>query len=230
MKNKKAICILGGMGPQASVYMHKMLVELSARYFNAKNNEDYPEIIIYSIPIPDFISNKVNKRKALIMLKKRVAEINKLSVSQIGIACNTAHLLLGELQNISKTPFVSIIDEVNKTVGPKIKKVGLLASPTTIKSYLYQNVLEKKRIEIITPSLIELEILEKIIRKVIRGKITKKDQITLRSIANSLKDRGAEGIILGCTELPLIFPPKFSLPVFNSVEILAMALLRKYYK
>ena len=76
----------------------------------------------------------------------------------------------------------------------------------------------------------EQALLEKIIRNVLRGKIAEQDRQKLVSVSDSLKQRGAQAIILGCTELPLIFPEKYVLPVYNSVEILAMALLQKYYK
>lgn len=71
--------------------------------------------------------------------------------------------------------------------------------------------------------------MEAIIRKVIAGKVQKSDKLKLVEIANSLKEKGAEGIILGCTELPLIFPKRFDIPVFDSLEILARALLQKHY-
>lgn len=79
--------------------------------------------------------------------------------------------------------------------------------------------------EFIKPSNFQLKILEEIIRKVIAGEIKRPDKIKLVEIARSLQKRGAQGIILGCTELPLIFPKKFEMPVFNSLEILARALL-----
>lgn len=72
--------------------------------------------------------------------------------------------------------------------------------------------------------------LEAIIRKVIAGKITKQDRLKLVEIARSLKDKGAQGLILGCTELPLIFPKRFDIPVFDSLEILARALLKRHYQ
>lgn len=84
-------------------------------------------------------------------------------------------------------------------------------------------------IQLIKPSIKEQEILEEVIRKVISGKATKKDKLKLIEIAKSLKEKGAEGIILGCTELPLIFPKRFEIPIFNSLEILARALLKKHF-
>lgn len=228
---KQIIGILGGMGPQASARLLDLLIDLSIKEFGAKNGDEFPEILLDSVPVPDFISNSDNKSVALDMLKKRVKKINQLPISRIGIACNTAHILFDDLQKISKAPFVSMISEVVDSVNKaQLKRVGVVGTPSTIKSKLYQKALDKFNIKGIEPTESELRILDKIIRKVIEEKTTNKDQRRLRSMANSLKKKGAEGIILGCTELPLVFPPKFSLPVFNSLEILARALLRNYYK
>ena len=229
--NKKIIGVLGGMGPQASIYLYKMLIELSGTCFGAKNNDDFPEIIIYSTPVPDFISSCSRRKIAFKMLKQRVIKLNNFNVLYFAIACNTAHILIEQLQNVSKAPFLSIIDEVVKKVnGDKINKVGLLATPSTIKYSLYQKALKKRGINTVFPNKKEQSFTEKAIRNVLRGKILKSDREKLIIIANSLKKRRAKGVVLGCTELPLVFPRKYSLPVYDSVKILAMALLQKYYK
>lgn len=226
----RAIGIIGGMGPEASVYMYNLLIEQSIKFYRAKNNEDFPEVILYSIPVPDFISSEKNKKKALRILLNSVNKMNKLDLGSLSIACNTAHLLLPELQRFSKTSFTSMIEEVVKNViKDKIKKVGLLSSPITIKSELYQVALQKENINIILPSDSEIKLLNKIIRNIIAGKTEEYDSRQLVNIANKLIRRGAQGIILGCTELPLVFPKEFNKTVFNSVKILSLALLQKYY-
>lgn len=227
---KKSIGILGGMGPQASACLLNILIDLSIKEFGAKDGDNFPEIILYSIPVPDFISDSNRKLKAFKMLKKRVIELNKCNVSCLSIACNTAHVLLENLQEVSEAPFISMIDEVARAVDKaQLEKVGILGTPLTIKSKLYQKALGKFNIECIEPGENELEILEKTIRNVIAGCANLNDRDLLLSIADKLKKRGAEGFVLGCTELPLIFP-KRKLPVFNSLEILARSLLLNYYK
>lgn len=230
MNNKSAIAIIGGMGPGASGYLYKLLIDLAIKEFGAKNNDDFPEIILCSIPVPDFISNDKNRSKALEMLEQRVNLINNINVSCISVACNTAHVLLPQLLNVSKAPFVSMIDETVKQIKEDGKgKVGIMGTPLTIKYRLYQSALTKQGIEALVPNVKQLHNLEKIIRSILCGKILPEDKRNLVLIANSLKTKGAQGIILGCTELPLVFPKKYSLPVYNSVEILAMALLKRYY-
>lgn len=229
--NKKAIGILGGMGPEASSYLYKTLIGLSIKYFGAKNNDDFPEIIVYSIPVPDFISNRSERKMALKMLKRNIVQSNNFNILYFAIACNTAHILIGELQAVSRAPFLSMIDEVVRQIEKDtINKVGLLATPSTIKYGLYQKALKRKKIDTIIPNKKEQNFIEKVVRNVLRGKKLAQDKKKLLLIGNSLKQRGARGIILGCTELPLIFPKKYILPVYDSVEILAMALLKKYYE
>lgn len=148
MKNKKSkIGILGGMGPQASAHLVRLLVDKSAGKFKAVNCEDFPEIILDSVPIPDFIANKRNKKIALEVLLDRVKKLNNMGISVLGLSCNTAHLLLDSLQKVSKVPFISMIDEIAREVHKKnIKKVGLLATPTTFQSGLFQQAFARERV------------------------------------------------------------------------------------
>ena len=56
MNKNKALFIIGGMGPEASGYLYNTLINLAIKKFGARNNDDFPEIILHSIPVPDFIS------------------------------------------------------------------------------------------------------------------------------------------------------------------------------
>lgn len=232
MKQKrKSIGILGGMGPGASNYMYKLLIDFSIKYFAAGNNDDFPEIVLYSVPVPDFISNKRNQKAALGMLQDGVIKLNRMDVSFMAIACNTVHILLPNLEKVSKASFISMIDEVVKKVKQsKIRKVGILGTSSTINSKLYQKALAEYKIESVIPNNKQQIMLDKIIRNVLAGEIKEKYKKQLIVIADSLKLQGVKGIVLGCTELPLIFPSEYLTSVYNSVEILSMALLRKYYE
>src|SRR6185437_6903357 len=172
MKARKAIGVLGGMGPEASEYLYKTLIALSINYFGAKNNDDFPEIVLQSVPVPDFISDEKSKEKALTMLLERTKALNNLDLSCLSIACNTAHLLLPELQKVSRIPFISMIDEVVHQVKKDgIQTIGIVGSPTTLTSKLYQSKLEQQNITCVLPTKTQLMSLEKIIRNVIAGEV-----------------------------------------------------------
>jgi aspartate racemase len=228
---RSAIGILGGMGPQASAYMYKLLIEMAQKEFGAKNNDDFPEIILYSVPIPDFISSLEKKEEALNILKGKVRDLNKIKPICYAVACNTAHILINDLQKATKVSFISIVTEVtNEVKKDGRKKIGLMGSFSLINSNIYEKALEKLGIEVLIPDKKELSMLESVARNIIAGNRLQKDIKILLKIVGSLRHRGADGVILGCTELPLIFPQKYSLPVYNSTEILSRALLRKYYE
>ncbi len=67
--------------------------------------------------------------------------------------------------------------------------------------------------------------IDSVVRKVISQEVSENDARRLTNVANALVEKGAEGIILGCTELPLVFPKKFDVPIFDSIEILSRKLL-----
>lgn len=233
MKNNinQSIGIIGGMGPQASVKLLEVLINVCTKDFGAKSDSDFPEVILNSVPVPNFTSNKNEIKTVRNILMKRVKKLENFKPSCFGIVCNTAHVMFEDLQQITNVPFVSIIDEVTKkVVESDIERVGLLGTPVTIDSGLYQDALGKQRIEVIIPSKKDRKFVETVIFNVLAGKANEKDELRLATVAGLLKEKGAQGIILGCTELPLIFPKDFPAPVFDSIEILARALLQKFYE
>lgn len=131
------IGILGGMGPQASAKLLSMLVEKSI-----KTTGNCPEIVLMNVPVPNFVSNKQNMSIAKTMLIKRTKILEKAGCTVIGIACNTAHLMLADLQSITSVPFVSLPNLVAEKINELgFKKVGLLASPNTLLSRLFDEAL-----------------------------------------------------------------------------------------
>lgn len=227
VKQKQVICILGGMGPQASARLLTVLVDRCAN-LGAKNDSDFPEIIVDSIPVPDFIADTKNVPKVKKELIKRVKLLDKFNPLCFAIACNTVHILLSELQQVTNTPFVSIVDEITREIRVRgFNKVGLMASPTTIATDLFGDSLSQSGIETFVPTDGDIEKIEGVIRRVLGSKSSIRDGELLAAVANSLISKGAEGVILGCTELPLIFPRNFKKPIFDSLEILADALLTR---
>lgn len=195
-------------------------------YFGVANNDEFPEIVIDSVPVPDFISDVSNQPKAQVMLVDRVVRLNQFGVNIIAMACNTAHLLYPVLSSYSEAKFISMIDSVSYLASQKgYQRVGLFASPTTIKSDLYQVSLCRFQIEVIYPSVSVQNNLETIIRDVISGKkLSSQADYLLQTAKAFIRDQQLDGLILGCTELPLVFP-KEKLEVIDSLDVLAECLL-----
>ncbi len=219
------IVILGGMGPQASVHLHDAILKVSRQHHSGAPDE-YPSIVHISMRIPDFISNKSNESDAIDIVNKAVQK-HVTKDDTVCIACNTAHNLLDEL-DVPTEGFVSIIDSVvEEVVASGVKCVGLLASPNTIASGLYTKPLQRRGIAVVLPNATQITRLEELIRSVIDGSAGKKQKAALSQIASSLEKRGAEGIILGCTELPVLGIDT-SLPTFDSISALAKNVVKKH--
>ncbi|PIP57727.1 hypothetical protein COX03_01555 [Candidatus Woesebacteria bacterium CG22_combo_CG10-13_8_21_14_all_39_10] len=231
MNKKNIIGLIGGMGPYASAYFYKLLIIKSTKEYGAKNNDDYPEIVIDSVPVPDFISDTKQLPDAKRMLLSRVRALNNFGCNIIAMTCNTGHLLYQDLVDSSHAPFISLVELVcRKAKTSGMKKVGLLATETTVKTQLYHKILKREGIEVITPDKNLLKKQENIIRYVIANGETKKFEAVLSDMVSGfIKDNDLDGVILGCTELPLVFPNGKFECVIDSLDVLADYLLKNFY-
>lgn len=224
------IVIVGGMGPQASIRLQKLLIRKSEPYHNG-NNDEYPAIVHFSVPVPDFLGNTRHKKAAVVMLQSYSKAIKTLRPSQVLLACNTAHLVAHEVDYLRSAAFVSMIDIVAERLEKDgVKQIGLLASPTTIHSKLYERALGKRNIATLLPSPEGQKQIELIIRSVLAGKKDPSARTQLLNLTSLLNEAGAEAILLGCTELPLIFPKRdIGMPVYDCLDIYAQAVIETYY-
>ena len=231
MRNK-TIGIIGGVGPQATQYLYGKIIEFAQSKYKAEHNDDFPHVIIESLPIPDFISDKTKVPEALEMLKQSVSRFEKSAVNKACIASNTVHILLNDLQNNSNLEFLSMIELVSdKCSAYGYKNVGLLGTPVLVNSGLYKEALKSRGIDLLIPTENELNVVEEIIRGVIAGNNHNVNKEKYISVINRLFAEGAEGIILGCTELPLAVDyTVLGKRVINSDEVLAEGIVDYYYQ
>lgn len=231
MKRQKIIGLIGGMGPFASAYFYKLLLIKSSGMYEAKSNDDFPEILIDSVPVPDFISDLNELKNARAILINRVVRLNKYGATNIAMVCNTGHILYNDLARVSKVNFESIIKVVAHEISSrKYKKVGILATPTTIKYDLYGEELKKYNIQAVYSTAVIQKLHELIIRDMVVGKKDDKKIATLEIETRKLiKNKKLDGIILACTELPLVFPKVKFKNVVDCMDILADKLLERYY-
>ncbi|MEL7666278.1 MAG: amino acid racemase [Candidatus Shapirobacteria bacterium] len=220
----KKIGIIDGMGAFAGAKFFQILLEK----INQKGLP-FPEIILNAISIDDFIADRSKIIPAKRIISQRIKFFNQQKVSMIVMACNTAHIMHGDLEKIAKCPFPSIIDLVVKKIKTdKIERVGILASPTTLRTKLYEDKLVKSGIVPIVPNKRFQKILEEIIRKVLNGSLLDSDVKEFSKETRKFLVRNQmKGVILGCTELPLAFPKSdFSdIKIFDSLDILADAVV-----
>jgi len=231
MNNNKIIGVIGGMGPQASVEFNRLLVEGARHSYGCRNNDEFPEVLMDSVPVPDFLADTDKMEEAAVMLEDRVRRLTRYGASMITMACNTACILAERLQKQTPVPFISVVDEVVAKVAVDRHSVLLLASPTSLNLGLYQLALARFSVPFVVPNRQDFHELEFIIRGVLEGQgrsvlMKKLVNMTERYVAKG----GVSAILLGCTEMPLVFPVNFRLPVYSSLSILAESTLKRYYR
>jgi len=229
--NEVILGIFGGMGPEATADLYKQILVITPA---EKDQEHIPTIIFSNPKVPDRMESIENGGEFIKpYLRFSVKKLESAGASFIVIPCNTVHYFYDYMQESVDIPIIHMIRETAIEVAnnyPGVKTVGLLATTGTIESGLYNRELEAKGFEVITPSD---SILDNMVMKAVYGIKAKTDprfnEDLLAIAGQHLADRGAEVIVLGCTEIPLAYnPDRVDLPVVNATRVLAERAIERY--
>jgi len=207
---KQRIIIIGGMGPQASLELHRRMIQ-QALANGAKDGTDFPHIVHLSLPVPDFIANESRRSEALEIIINELKSISTSMDDVIIIACNTAHLLQPDIEKRLNIRITSMVDAAIDYVSRHHKTTRLLASPTTIRTGLYDKPLKAAGVAVLTPDEDEEQALELIIRAVISGQAIPQsalDKIPITIQSEQANAANYPPVLLGCTELSCAFAEK----------------------
>ena len=223
----KLIGILGGMGPEATADLYMRIIRILQNK-GAKYDADFPPIFIYSLPLPDIVENIKCEKVIVSMLIDGIKKLEKVGASSIAISCNSVFSYFKQIQNAVSIPIINIMEETAREVNKKgFKKVGILGTKLTIKQKLFDNSLKKYNIKVIKPTINQQKIITIIIMNILSGRKLKQDKLALISIIKYLQNKGAEAVILGCTELPLILSQKdVNIKIFDTMAVLATTVIK----
>lgn len=198
--------VLGGVGPLATIYF----AELVIRCTDAATDQEHVSMIILNHAAIHDRTNYILDRSEPNPLPQMIGDaktLEKAGADYIVIPCNTAHFFYDEIQNAVDTHIINIIEETVlhiKNSLPDAKKVGILATKGTLVSGAYQNMLEKHGLDFAVPDETDTEKLMEIIYDQVKaGKSV--DIEAFWRIINNLKKAGCDCVVLGCTELSIIY-------------------------
>lgn len=227
--------ILGGMGPAATNYLYKLII----KHTPALKDQDHIPTIIYSNTlIPDRTKCILQgKHEEIIdVLSNSAKLLENIGADLVIMPCNTAHYYIEKIQEKINIPIYDMIkitaqylydktfSQINKI---KDHEVGLLATTGTIQSRIYQERFQTKNIKVITPNEREQKELMEIIYSIKKSGPSKLFKDSLIEIFSNLrKKEGINWIILGCTELPLLFQDERNIEKDFLVD--PMAILAKH--
>ena len=223
----KTIGILGGMSPESTAPYYQIITR---KYLEKFGNFDYPEIIIFSVRHQRLLDWRSKGKYDLIIeyLSDSCRKLQLAGAEFIIIATNTMHYFLPDIKENVSIPFLSIVDVVGDAINKENKfKVGLLGTKYTMSGQFYKEGLKNKGIDVVVPTEIDQDYINNIIfTELEKNKIYDESRKEFLRIINYLQEDGAEGIILGCTEIPLLINQKDTdIKLFDTLLIHAEAAL-----
>ena len=216
--------VLGGMGPLATVDFMSMVID----HCPIVTEEDHVRLLVEQnphIPNRQIVANN-NSKKIGSMLADGAKKLESAGVDFIVMPCNTAHMFSDDIKAEINIPFIHIAEETINEITeyfPEKVSVGIMATTACINAKIYQEDLNHKGKTCLLPDNHYQDECMKGIFSIKEGSNLQDPSVTLSLVANHLVDKGAEIIIAGCTEIPLVLEKKdLEVPLVSSTEVLAI--------
>lgn len=223
----KKIGILGGMSPESTIHYYEQIVHDYTAQFGTHG---YPEIIIYSVTFEPYIHWQEEGEWG-VMADDMVKACKGLEVAGadfIVIATNTMHKVVNEVQAEINIPIVSMLDVVATAIlSQGFRTVALLGTMYTMVDEFYVQGLEKHGLKVLVPDADDRQVIHDVIfKELIKGDVLPASKKRYIDIISKLEVAGAEGVVLGCTEIPMLVKAEdVNIPIFDTTVIHATAAL-----
>ncbi|MEO1019221.1 MAG: amino acid racemase [Pseudomonadota bacterium] len=217
--------VLGGLGPEATLDFFARVIRIA----EAERDQDHIHLIINNNPKTPNRNDAIAGRgpssaPALVDMAKALAAAG---ADFLVMACNAAHAFEADIRAATALPFVSIIDVTMDAClqrYPGMKRIGVLVAEGARDARLYERALERHGIEPVVLSDASQASLMALIYRIKAGDLGPELRSAVRGLAMELTDAGAEAIIAGCTEVPLVLASSdLTVPLIDSTQILAEA-------
>ena len=221
----KTIGLIGGMSWESSAEYYRIINETVKEKLGGLHSA---KCIMYSLDFEEIekLQHRGKWKEATELMIDAAKRIEKGGADFILICTNTMHKMADEVQSNIKIPLLHIADATaEKIISKGLKKVGLLGTKFTMEEDFYKGRLSKFGLDVIIPEEDEREIIHSIIYKELcLGEIKGSSKEKFKKIIENLVYKGAEGIILGCTEIPLLIKQEDSpVPLFDTTKIHAQS-------
>ncbi|MFW6001097.1 MAG: aspartate/glutamate racemase family protein [Halanaerobium sp.] len=218
----KTIGLIGGMSWESSLEYYRIINQIVKDKLGEPHSS---KSIMYSVDFAEFEKLQHEDRWELLTIKMIdiAKKLEKAGADLILICTNTMHKMAAEVENNLNIPLLHIADVAAEEIkANSMSKVGLLGTKFTMEEDFYKKRLkEKHKIDVIIPEAEDRKIVHNIIYKeLISGVINEESRAEFKSIIKKLAEDGAEGVILGCTEIPLLIKDKDAeIAVFDTTKL-----------
>ena len=217
----KTIGLIGGITAESTVMYYRALNKMAQTKYGGLNSA---KVIINSVNFEEIKQYQIKEDwKSLdVIMSKASKSLENAGASCILICANTMHLCFDAVRKSVSVPIIHIVEATAKQIQQKgIKKVALLGTKHTMEKTFYTDILTSFGIETIIPNAEDRDKIHDIIHEELsKGILNKTSKENYLSIIKRQIDNGAEGVILGCTEIPLlIHQDDVTIPVFDTTTI-----------
>lgn len=217
----KKIGLIGGMSWESTLLYYKLLNEKVKETLGGAHSAN---CVIESVDFAEIAELQSKNDWPLLdrMMQERSKLLDLSGAEMILICANTMHLCVPAISQCTETPVIHIAEVTAEAINEQdLKKVALLGTKFTMEKDFFKDILKNNGIEVIVPEQIDRDLIHQIIYKELVNGIIKEDskRMYIRTI-KKLIDHGAEGVILGCTEIPLlVYPEDIEIPLFNTTKL-----------
>lgn len=222
---RKTIGIIGGMGPAATVDLYAKIIASTA----AASDQEHLRVIIDSNSgIPDRTAAILGQGEdPLPALITTARTLERAGAQVLVIPCNTAHWYYEGIQEAVGVPVLNMIRETAGHIMrkyPVVKRIGLMATTGTLQTGLYDRALGDVGLTVIRPEPDEQNALMRSIYQGVKAGRLAEAEALASGVARGLADRGAQVLVLGCTELPIALRhASLPVPAIDPTQVLARA-------
>ena len=251
---EKIICIVGGLVPEAGTLLHRFILEETS--YHKKIERDQDHLFVYHISVSPWVTDRTNyllgkhNENSAKGACQIIEILNTISISLnmkcvAGVPCNTFHatpifnefIKLIEKRRIKNVDIINMVEETKKFIEQNfdnVSRIGLMSTTGTREHRVYHALMEPFGFSVFE---VDAEVQEDLHNSIYNSDwgikavspITEKAKNNFKCYAKQLKEKGAEVIILGCTEIPIALPGKNfeGIPLIDPMRVLARTLVER---
>lgn len=217
----KVIGLIGGMSWESSSEYYRLINQETRKQLGGLNSA---KILMYSVNHHEIneLEHKDRWAELIDIMVESARRLEKGGADFILICCNAMHKIAEQIQSSIEVPLIHIADAAAEAVKrARLSTVGLLGAKAVMEEEFFKNNLVSADLKVLIPAENDREFINDVIfNQLAYGKIVEESRERTIKIVNKLKTAGSQGVILGCTELPMLILEEDSvLPLFDTLRL-----------
>jgi aspartate racemase len=222
------IGILAGMGPRSTAPFVEMVVDECQRQYGARDDIDFPPMMIFSLPTPFYVDRPVDHAALEGSIRAGLAQLAATGAAFIAMPCNSAHVYYERLAASIGVPLLDMVSEALQAIPPSARRVALLATRITADARLYQAALERAGLSVLHDDALQAHV-DRLILAIKSSPDRAPAAVLWGELLADLVAAGADTVLLACTDLNAVARVAEGGPaIVDATRCLAAATVREW--